>query len=322
MVPNYSLLTIMKHIVLLGDSIFANESNFSGEKDTITNLREQLPDDWTATLLAEDNSVADDLASQLPNVPADATHLFVSVSRNDAYEERGIWEIPASSALDTGILATPVSSADVLNKLSNVVKAFEWRYSQMLDDILVLNKPTVVCTFYFPRSNRAKFFHAKWMKLYNVVYSAFNEVIMRHALMRGLPVIDLRYVCDEYDQSLANAQIAERIIHVVNECDFSQKRTVIFTNEVPAAKRIKGFTGIPLLLTEAAQKKHNITKDEIEAGMGGSPQIAALLTVKPENWSENQKWKADKLRELDFRESEIFGFMEIERIQNRIGAAL
>lgn len=145
---------------------------------------------------------------------------------------------------------------------------------------------------------------------------------MRHALMRGLPVIDLRYVCDEYDQSLANAQIAERIIRVVNECDFSQKRTVIFTNEVPASERIKGFTGIPLLLTEAEQAKHNITKGEIEAGKSGSPQIAALLTVKPENWSENQKWKADRLRELDFRESEIFGFMEIERIQNRIGAAL
>lgn len=302
---------IMKHIVLLGDSIFDNKNGFmTSVKDTITNLREQMPTEWTSTILAVDDSVADDVASQLPNVPADATHLFVSVGRNDAYGEMHILDMPASSG------------SDVLNALSNLVKAFEYRYSQMLDDVLAMNKPTVICTSYLPRFDRMKFFDAKWIKLSNVVLSAFNEVIIRHALMRGLPVIDLRYVCDEYDQLLANAQIAERIIQVVNECDFSQKRTVVFTNEVPVAERIKGFTGIPLLLTDAEQKKHSITKDEIEAGKQGSPQIAALLTVKPENRSEQQKWKANKLRELDFRESEIFGFMEIERIQNKIGVAL
>jgi hypothetical protein len=304
----------MKHIVLLGDSIFDSKEDFwkfwVGNKDTVTNLREQIPAEWTATLLAVDGNVTDDVAGQLANVPPGATHLFVSVGRKDALDEMDILEMPASSG------------ANVLNELSNRVRAFEWRYSQMLDDVLALNKPTVVCTTYCPRVDNPKFFHAEQMKLCSALFVPFNDVMIRHALMRGLPLLDLRYVCDEYDGSLAGAQIVERIIHVVNKCDFSQKRTVIYANEVPANERLKGFTGIPLLLTAEEQKSHNITEDEIEAGKGGSPQIAALLTVRPENWSEQQKWKANELRELDFREREIFGFMEIERVQNEIGVAL
>lgn len=302
----------MKHIVLLGDSIFDSKGDFwkfwVENKGANTNLREQMPAEWAATLLAVNGAVTDDVAGQLADVPAGATHLFVSVGIHDALDE--LWDI----------LDMPASTvAQVLNELSNRVKAFEWRYSQMLDDVLALNKPTVVCTIYYPRVDNPKFFHAEQMKLSAVGVSAFNDVIIRHALMRGLTLLDLRYVCDEYDRSLASAQIAERIIHVVNECDFSQKQTVIFANEGPANQRIRGFTGIPLLLTPEEQKKHNITEDEIEAGKQGSPQIAALLTVRPEDWSESQKWKANKLRELDFREIEIFGFMEIERVQNEVG---
>lgn len=41
----------MKHIILLGDSIFDNRSHGSSGKDTIANLHDQMPDGWTATLL-------------------------------------------------------------------------------------------------------------------------------------------------------------------------------------------------------------------------------------------------------------------------------
>ena len=74
----------MTSLVLLGDSIFDNRSYVGGGKDTLTNLREQMPHEWNATLLAVDGSVADTVASQLERVPADATHLFVSVGGNDA----------------------------------------------------------------------------------------------------------------------------------------------------------------------------------------------------------------------------------------------
>ncbi len=56
----------MKHIVLLGDSIFDNQSNFGGGKDTIANLRDQMPAGWVATLLAVEGGVADKVAGQLP----------------------------------------------------------------------------------------------------------------------------------------------------------------------------------------------------------------------------------------------------------------
>lgn len=305
----------MKHIVLLGDSIFDSNRDYwkfwVENKDAITIVRDQMPTEWAATLLAVEDSRADDVTLQLAKVPAEATHLFVSAGRQDALDEMDILDMPASSGARV-----------VLNELSDRVKAFEWRYSQMLDDVLALNKPTVLCTTYGPRVDNPKFFHAEQMKLFAVVVSVFNDVIIRHALMRGLPLMDLRYICDEYDGSLAGAQIAERIVDVVSTCNFSQKRTTIFINEVPAAERVRGFTRIPLLLTPEERKKHNIATGEIEAGKQGSPQIAALLTVRPENWSEDQKWKANKLRKLDFREREIFGFMEIERVQNRIGVAL
>ena len=110
----------MKHLVLLGDSIFDNQSYVGGGKDTIANLREQMPADWTATLPAVDGSVADGVARQIPNVPSDATHLFVSVGGNDALREMGILQMRASSG------------AEVFNELSSVAARLKNSYKRML----------------------------------------------------------------------------------------------------------------------------------------------------------------------------------------------
>jgi len=42
----------MKHVVLLGDSIFDNKAYVGDGPDVITQVREALPDGWTATLAA------------------------------------------------------------------------------------------------------------------------------------------------------------------------------------------------------------------------------------------------------------------------------
>jgi hypothetical protein len=47
----------MPHIVLLGDSILDNASYTSGGPDVISQVREILPKDWKATLLAVDGAV-------------------------------------------------------------------------------------------------------------------------------------------------------------------------------------------------------------------------------------------------------------------------
>ena len=62
------------------------------------------------------------MARQLPRLPADATHLFVSVGGNDALGEMGILQMPASSA------------EEVFNELSNAAARFENRYKRMLDE--------------------------------------------------------------------------------------------------------------------------------------------------------------------------------------------
>jgi len=209
----------MKHIVLLGDSIFDNQSYVGGGKDTIANLREQMPADWTATLLAVDGSVADGVARQLDRIPSDASHLFVSVGGNDALREMDILQMRASSAVE------------VFNELSNVSARFEHRYKQMLDSVLKLNRPTTVCTIYYPR-----FPEPERQKLSVAALATFNDVITRQAFLAGVPLIDLRYVCDD-DADYANpiepseaggANIASTIIQVVNEHSFEANKTSVF----------------------------------------------------------------------------------------------
>ncbi len=80
----------MKHIVLLGDSIFDNAAYVSGHPDVIRQLRTILPKDWQASLLAVDGSVTADVLTQIPRIPASATHLIVSAGGNDGLSRADI----------------------------------------------------------------------------------------------------------------------------------------------------------------------------------------------------------------------------------------
>src|SRR5689334_1821744 len=59
-----------KHVVLLGDSVFANAAYVAGGPDVITQLRQRLPSTWRATLLAVDGSVMAAIPGQLERVSA------------------------------------------------------------------------------------------------------------------------------------------------------------------------------------------------------------------------------------------------------------
>lgn len=209
----------MKHLVLLGDSIFDNKSYVGRGKDTIENLRDLMPPEWRATLLAIDGSIASSVPPQVQRVPADATHLFVSVGGNNALGEMGILNMPAASA------------ADVFSALSDVSARFEEDYERMLRSVLVLNKPTAVCTIYYPR-----FGEARMQKLAVAALATFNDVIIRHAFLSRLPLIDLRSVCNEYDDYAndiepsvsGGAKISKRIIEIVNEHDYGSGRSSVF----------------------------------------------------------------------------------------------
>jgi lysophospholipase L1-like esterase len=209
----------MTHIVLLGDSVFDNASYVGGGADVVTHLRALAPEGWRATLKAVDGSVVNHVAWQLETLPDDATHLVVSAGGNDAIVNAGI----------LGEFAE--SSAEVLNRLADVAEGFEADYRRMLGELRSTGKPSAVCTIYYPRMEDPVV-----QRLAVAALSTFNDVITRAAFGAGLPLLDLRLVCDE-DSDYANpiepseaggAKIARAILRLVSEHDFRRGRTQVF----------------------------------------------------------------------------------------------
>lgn len=167
------------HIVLLGDSTFDNATYTGGEPDVLQHLRAILPNGWDATLCAVDGSTTADLNDQLGAVPANATHLVVSIGGNDAL-------------LNSDLLNTPVqSTAEALALFGKRANKFEADYAQAIDAVSGLGRETVLCTIYNGNLEPPE------APLARVALMMFNDAILRAAFKRGLTVIDLRFVCNE-----------------------------------------------------------------------------------------------------------------------------
>lgn len=209
----------MKHLVLLGDSIFDNKSYVGDGLDVVSHLRQQAPDDWKSTLLAIDGSVAEHVSDQTLNLPVNATHLFVSAGGNNAL-------------MSTDVLRMKVSSsAEVFNRLADLAIEFERIYQKMLQTVLKLKKPTAVCTIYYPRISET---FAQRISV--AALATFNDVIIKRAFLAGVPIIDLRLVCNE-DSDYANEiepseaggkKIAKTILRVANEHQFENRKTEVY----------------------------------------------------------------------------------------------
>jgi hypothetical protein len=171
----------MSHVVLLGDSIFDNAAYVrAGEPDVTAQVRARLPGDWQATLCAVDGAVTADVERQLRTVPADASHLVVSVGGNDGLRNAGILREGARSV------------AEVVGRLAEVREDFARRYRAMLDAVTARRIPVAVCTIY-----DARFPDPQEQRLIVTGLSLFNDCITREAFARRLPLIDLRLICDE-----------------------------------------------------------------------------------------------------------------------------
>jgi len=168
------------HVALLGDSIFDNAAYTGSEPDVVHHLRSILPSGWKASLLAVDGSVTGNLSSQVRRVPADASHLVVSIGGNDA--------LGHSDMLDLAVDST----AEALELFHERVREFEESYRSAIEEVLELGRPTTLCTIYngnLPDPDQAR--HAR------IALTMFNDVILRAAFELGLPVIELRLVCSE-----------------------------------------------------------------------------------------------------------------------------
>jgi hypothetical protein len=209
----------MKHIVLLGDSIFDNKSYIGDGLDVVAHLRNYLSGEGKATLRAIDGSVVENVRQQTLDLPIDATHLLVSVGGNNAILNADVLQMKVSS------------SAEVFDRLADLTNTFELHYHEMLQTVLSLTKPMAVCTIYYPRIPEEFA-----QKITVTALATFNDVIIRQAFLAGVPLIDLRLVCNE-DADYANeiepsdaggAKIARTILRVVNEHNFEKHKTEVY----------------------------------------------------------------------------------------------
>jgi lysophospholipase L1-like esterase len=168
------------HVVLLGDSVLDNAGYLrGGGPDVAAQLRVRLPPGWRATLLARGGSVAADVASQLGRLPPDATHLVVSAGGNDAGRREGVLAEPARSV------------ADGLARIAAVREGFARDYRAMLGAAHRRGLPMACCSIYDPR-----FPEPGRRQVTVAALAAFNDVITREAFARGIPLLDLRLICD------------------------------------------------------------------------------------------------------------------------------
>jgi hypothetical protein len=211
----------MPHVVLLGDSIFDNQSYVQpGGPDVIRQLRARLPADWETTLLAVDGSVTTDIRRQLAHLPTDATHLVISVGGNDALGQLDVLTSSANSV------------AEAIARLAAIQDQFEPTYRSMLDAVLAYRLPTAVCTIY-----NGNFPDAAYQRLATFGVTSWDDTILRCAIERGLPVLELRLICTDaadYANPIEPSvhggdKIAATIAALVTTHDFTHAHTQIYT---------------------------------------------------------------------------------------------
>lgn len=169
----------MSHIILLGDSIFDNAAYVRGGPDVVRQLRALLPQGWSASLRAVDGAMSQDVVRQIQELPADASHLVVSVGGNDALGESGL------------LYASVRTAAEAVLLLADARDRFARHYEAMLEAVLALGLPTALCTVYETPPSAANH------RVNKTALALFNDTISRAAFSRGLALIDLRLICSE-----------------------------------------------------------------------------------------------------------------------------
>ena len=226
----------MKHIVLLGDSIFDNKSYVNpSELDVPNQLRSLVGKDCKVTHLAVDGHVTRHIPTQLNNLPSDATHLFISVGGNDGLGHLSIFNEPVDTI------------GDALQKMYLVGESFQKKYSEMVDLVLSHNLPTTLCSIYYPRFHSRSLSRVEYylsmmtngetlQQMAMAAETIFNDIITFEIFKRKLPLIDLRVLCDE-DQDFANPiepsciggmKIANKIKGITLNHDFSKNVSKVY----------------------------------------------------------------------------------------------
>ena len=208
----------MPHLTLLGDSVFDNVAYVASAPAVIDQVRMNLPAGWQATLLAVDGDTTVEVPLQLRRLPQGATHLALSVGGNDALGCIARLETPAAT-VKQGLVTLTQMKTD-----------FQVNYQALISNLLTLNKPLMVCTFYD---------HVPGLPAeLGTALGLFNDVILHEAIKLGLPVLDLRLVCTEpsdYSEkspiepsSQGGEKLTNRLVTAMLTHDFRARKCCVY----------------------------------------------------------------------------------------------
>lgn len=211
----------MTHIVLLGDSIFDNAPYVPARTEVQSQLRARLGPHHRVSLLARDGNLLADMVAQvarLQDLPEPADWLMVSCGGNDVL------------GLVTAMQSKVGSVGEAVELLAAWQADFRHDYRRMLNVLLSRKRPVAVATIYDAVPGLAPGLRT--------ALAPFNDVILREAAERRLPVLDLRLVCAEpTDYAAASPiepsaqggrKIAAAIAELVLSHDPVAPRTVLY----------------------------------------------------------------------------------------------
>lgn len=211
----------MHHVFLLGDSIFDNAPYVPKGCEVEAQLHALLGDGYRVTLLARDGDVLADMkqqVSRLQGMPAQSTSVVISCGGNDVLGLVGYMQSSVKSVLEAAEL------------LASWQTEFRFGYRRMLDEVLTRGLPVAVSTIYDGVPGLSPGLRA--------ALAIFNDVILREAAARALPVLDLRLVCshpDDYSpvspiepSQQGGRKIAAAIAELVRSQGTAAQRTVVF----------------------------------------------------------------------------------------------
>jgi hypothetical protein len=188
----------LAHVVLLGDSIFDNQAYVGRAPDVIRQLSNELGEGWRTTLLAVDGHVTANVErGQIARIPADATHLVLSVGGNDALAQSPI------------LGQRTATVAEAVAMLDEARSGFREDYDRTLEALSGFALPTAVCTIYDAN------YPAPQAPIIAAALTLFNDVITRAAFARRHDLIDLRLICDkpeDYANPIEPSEIGGRKI--------------------------------------------------------------------------------------------------------------
>lgn len=176
-----------KQILLLGDSIFDNQTYVPGEPDVRSTLETMVDsNEWDVDLWAVDGHRTLDVPKQLSDADVvPGSRFYLSVGGNDALDHQHLLSDGQQRHLD-----------EALALLFDMREAFRENYVTALDAVHAIADSLTVCTIYNPDFGRDVMFQ-HFQRPIEAALSLFNDVIMQEALRRKLPVIDLRLVCNK-----------------------------------------------------------------------------------------------------------------------------